>query len=172
MRIQHALISHCGLLAFGLAAAHADGLSEFQAQVNMCAKAFAARPATEVVYVTAVNSWVKRVYAKAQVRYDVRKTDSLVSPLIGTIEITDAIASLTAMDEQTAATLDPSLAARKRLTFVTRMRFAYQSGRWVFVNATETSRFNDPDAITHSTELKIADLARPGQGTAECLPKS
>jgi hypothetical protein len=108
------------------------------------------------------------------VTYDVKKTDSLVSPLTGSIEITDAMAVLRATDEHNASMLKPSLAGREGGSSVTRLNFAYQSGRWVFVNGRITHKTNIPLSKPSAFELKatdLAELAEPGRSTAECMPK-
>lgn len=121
-----------------LSAAQADELADFQAFVKRCDAAYAARPSVETVYSAAAKSWVKRVHAPAKITYDVKKTDSLVSPFAAYIETTEVSAAERAADEAAAKLLDVNLNGYI-FRFTTTMTFAYREGRWTMTGARETS---------------------------------
>lgn len=133
--------------------ANADGLTEFKFIVNLCSAAFAERPTVEVTYAELAKSWVKRVYGSAKVAYDVKKTESLITPLIGHIEIADAVAVLRGDNEQAATELEPSLLGKEGQQTLTRLNFGYQNGRWEFIDANRTTKPNRVDAKTYSVKL-------------------
>lgn len=88
-----------------------DPLQEFEKIVKQCRTAVGKKntPAVSVFYSSTTSSWVRRIRA-FEVRYDVRRTDSLVAPIIGQIEVVEISATGgSAPDEKSAAALDFTL---------------------------------------------------------------
>src|SRR3990167_9286532 len=79
-----------GLLVF-TATAMAEPLAEFQTIVARCKEAHAARPSVRVAYSEARKEWFKTVTRVDGISYDVRKSDSLVSPFTAYIEVTEVM---------------------------------------------------------------------------------
>lgn len=126
------------LLTIGTGA-RADALADFEHIVKQCRVAHEARPAVEVVFVESLKVWVKRLWAEPKFSYDVRKTDSLVTPLTAFIEITDVVASDRAPDEAAARAL--AVSSDKAAMFVKRVNFSYQDKRWQAVGGKSTSMY-------------------------------
>lgn len=147
-------------------------LAEFEAIVARCREAYASRGLEEVVFAEAAKSWVKRVYAPASIAYDVRKTDSLVSPLVGHIEISQAVAAERAADEAAASALVVPIDGRStRRTF--RINFAHQGGKWSATTAIGMSASKDragaPYGRTMSYQENVGELARSKSPIAHCF---
>lgn len=119
------------------ATAHADPLADFEVVVNRCKGAFDARPLSDVVNMPSMNLWIKRVYGPSKVVYDVRKTDSLVSPFVAKIEISEVVASGRTKDEEQTKALDISL-EKEGNRFHTQVNFTYQKGVWEVVDGKES----------------------------------
>lgn len=119
----------------------AEPLADFEVIVRNCQAAFDAKPASTVAFMEKQQQWVKRVSAPAMVAYDVRKTESLVSPFTAYLEVTQMLSSKTAPDESTAAAQEVSFNERAILS-IKRLNFAYRSkdAAWELVDGIETSR--------------------------------
>lgn len=57
------------------------------------------------------SKWVKQSFLLQDVKYDVKKTDSLVSPIVGTVKFTVAIRITTPVDTEAEAETNTSMAA-------------------------------------------------------------
>lgn len=92
------------------------------------------------------NKWAKRMYVVQNIKYDVKKTDSLVNPIIGNAEI--ILASMqtdlfeTKEDAQTNFTFHPPT------IFSVNLNFNIEKGSWRMVNGTY---LNLPDTHQFST---------------------
>jgi hypothetical protein len=124
------------LLLAGTVAA-ADPLADFEAIVRGCKAALDAAPALEVVYVDLAKSWVKRARTPAIVTYDVRRTESLVAPLVAHIEVGVTHTSDRAASQEDAQKID--LAGKTPIRHVDRINFALRDGRWEVVDGRFTS---------------------------------
>jgi|CXWL01.1.fsa_nt_gi hypothetical protein len=162
------------VLATAAGLAYGEPLADFESITKKCRQAFDTRHPIEVVYVARSKAWVKRVYGPTRVAYDVRKTDSLVSPFLGYIEIVELIAVDRAADEATATALQPSLDNKvSRLT--QRLNFAYRDSLWTLVDGTmgmeyksePDGRFSPPDTTVRLTKESIV-LKATGPAAA-CL---
>lgn len=116
----------------------ADPLPQFEAIVKKCQGAFDARGASEIAYVDVTKQWVRRVYSPAAIRYDVLRTESLVSPFSAFLEVTQLIALKSAVDEQAAKVLDVSI-DDKPMRQVRRLNFAYREGAWQLVGGSSAT---------------------------------
>ena len=139
--------------------AHAEPLTDFEAIVDQCKKAFDARPTVEVAWTEAAKSWVKRVYAPIKITYDVQKTNSLVSPFSGYIEITEAVAAKVGLDEASAQALDVSINDEGMRT-IRRLNYALRGGAWDIVDGRENfstklsanDPYGKPYSLQHTRE--------------------
>jgi len=123
------------LAAFYCALAMADPVSEFKEIVVRCKDEFALQPETETKYSANRRAWIKWIRTPVEVSYDVRKTDSLVAPLSGYIEVVEVYSRKSSDDEQTAKSLEVSL-NEDAVRNVTRIDFINKDGRWEFSSAT------------------------------------
>lgn len=152
-----------------------DPLQDFERIVKRCQTAVEAKntPAVSVYYNSRTSSWVRRV-GTFEVRYDVRKTESLVAPIVGQINVVEIAATGTAADEQSAAALDFSIASSPRHV---RQRyeatFTWREQKWSFKGGTSTMDVRREDG-TYGNTLASAIDASKGVAyygpVAECFP--
>lgn len=121
----------------------AGPLEDFEEIVRRCKAAFDARPGTEVVYVDVAKAWAKRVYPPAQVSYDVRKTDSLVSPFAAHIQVEEALFFEQGGTKEEAAAKAPGVESQTMRRWV-RLNFAYQDGAWTLHDGSRRAQLRRP----------------------------
>lgn len=149
---------------------HADEVAEFRVIMGQCQATLAALPPVEVVYVAATKSWVKRAHSETAFAFDVRKTDSLVSPLGAYMEITELTMLDRAADEAAAHALDLTERASTNRR-VHRVNYAYQGGRWTLVDGRTTSAwrrahgspFEAPRTFNLTEDELPSNLGRAGR---------
>lgn len=140
-----------GLLVFS-ATAMADPLAEFQAIVKQCKLSYdAVRPRTEVSQSARDKAWFKQVWGPATIAYDVRKSDSLVSPFTAYIEITEVFDGDSAPTQEAAAALTIDIDGRAT-RYTERLRFAYQEGIWQLVDGIGTDANRSTKGQSFRTE--------------------
>lgn len=150
------------LLFSGAAAAAAtvtadgDPALQFEAFVS----AAAARSAqTRVVYFNPrFKGWAKAWYEIGTQRIDVRKTDSLLTPVLGVVEFS-MVPRQTAFAASRAAAedLDRPIPQPGRARAVT-LRYAYRDGAWRFLDG---SYAIGPDRLAITVEQALAQPAQP-----------
>jgi hypothetical protein len=153
------------------APAAAQQLEEFERIVAKCKTSYAA-PFSEVTLLAATGKWVKRTTWPVEVQYDVKKTDSLVSPFTAYIAIIALVAGNRAESEDAAKVLeitqDGVLSQRE-----TRIAFAYRSGAWQPLEATERTamRLKPNEQYQAPVTIRISkdELLRPYSATERCL---
>ena len=108
-----------------------DPLKAFQKIVSNCQAAFDARQPIEVAFGDKSQKWRKQQFVAPVITYDVRKTDSLVSPFSAVINLKEFTFMGNADTEQSATSLNFSefSSAYKSDSSI---RFAMQDGNWVF----------------------------------------
>jgi hypothetical protein len=150
-----------------------EPLSDFEAIVDQCQRAYQKRSiAPEVVFVAAIPAWVKRLYGPVDIKYDVRRTESLVSPYIAEIRITELVASGRGQDQAEADAIGLSLdgpASRVSL----QVAFAWRNGLWEVTGGTSGMQHRhqsgEPFGPARSVQLPPEQWrARPGP-TAVCF---
>lgn len=121
-----------GLLICGVSAM-ADPLQEFESIVARCKAAHEAQPAVRVAFSERPREWSKYLTKIEGVTYDVRKTESLVSPLAAFIEITTVTAHGHAQteDEIKAIEVDADGPAYRSIE---RIRYGYRDGAWQVID--------------------------------------
>lgn len=116
--------------------AYADPLVDFKALVTQCIQSHQERPFVEVFPHSKNSSWVKRIYGIAQISYDVKRTDSLVSPYSAFLEVTQSVAGKSAIDEVSANALNVSLDDAGASLLVSRANFKFDEDakEWVLTD--------------------------------------
>lgn len=137
------LIPAALLAIAGVATAQANegaALQDFERIVNTCKSRFTAEVPVVVPHPKKPATWVKRANLAAEISYDVKRTDSLVSPLTASLVARYMALSEIAstQEEAEAIRLNPAGTAFLREEVI---RFAYQNGAWSTVGATSTSKF-------------------------------
>ncbi|MES2909865.1 MAG: hypothetical protein V4718_00665 [Pseudomonadota bacterium] len=144
--------------------ATAEPLKDFEKVVDACRAIYKERGYLQIEKIATGSDWVKRVYARPTLTYDVQKTNSLVSPFAGILSVTDVVAILRAPDEASAQDLNPQLGGRETSTSTSTLNFAYQSGKWVFTDGTRVSKSNIPGdtgtKVTINPSRQTGPLAR------------
>lgn len=168
------------LLALGCCApawAAPDAVAEFKALVAVCKASYAAKPATEVGFDDPLQSWIKTARLPIEVRYDVKKTDSLIRPFSAFIEIIEVVAHVKAPGEEAARKL-PVTAGDGRWyssRFVYLLNFAYEDNRWVPVDVMRSRAARDKGARQFdkpfSTGASADGMRDPKAPFAACMPK-
>lgn len=157
------------------AQAPADPLKEFEKIVQQCQAAAEAvnTPTISVYYNNRTSAWVRRVRT-FEVRYDVRKTDSLVAPVVGQINVLEIAATGSAPDEQSAAALEFTIASSPRhVRTRTDVTFKWRDQKWTVKEGTRTVDFRN-ESGAYVTPMKSA--VEPSKGTdfygriADCFP--
>lgn len=122
---------------------YAEPLAHFKELVKQCSTAFDAQLPSEVFLNPKTGKWVKRLNGRAQLSYDVKRTDSLVSPYSAHISISQAITGKPASDEKSAQDLALSLNDANTFLTVTRLnfRFAEVDGQWTLIDGFSTVDF-------------------------------
>ena len=117
--------------------AQAVELEAFKKIVDQCTAAWSDRPTVEVYYSEISKKWIKVQKPKAVVSYDVRKTDSLVSPLVAEIKIDHRRLQQRADDEVTAQALElTNVSGEFRSTLL--LNYAYRASRWDLIDGITT----------------------------------
>lgn len=135
MRFQLALLS-IGLAGL-CASASAEPLTDLDEVVRRCREAFDQRPATEVIYSSAVNAWVKRQYMPVFITTHTRKTTSIVSPYVAEIDVVEVAAAHQGEDEQSVRALDVS-PDENVMRSARRINLAFQDGAWTVIGGAST----------------------------------
>ena len=150
--------------------AASDPLQDFEQLVSTCQAGHLAP--TSRVTLQSEGKWLKRIEHPVSVKYDVKKTDSLVSPLTAYIESTTIGVGQRADSEEEAKTLTPSLDGLVS-QFVLRINYAYRAGKWTLVDGVGTltwrnrpsDGFRDPGRVTQSA----TSLLKLGAPWSACI---
>lgn len=116
----------------------ADPLEQFKVIVERCRAAFS-QPVSDVISAPNSPQFIKRtIWPADPIEFDVRKTDSLVSPFAAWMSISVTVAGERADSEAAAQQLVLSQAAPSYSKQAARVSFAYQGGEWVPTEAVQT----------------------------------
>lgn len=119
-------------------AGEVEAVKQFESRVTRCKTAVDSK-LEQVAYVEAQKKWVKRIQSPAKLSYDVTRTDSLVTPLKGVIEIFSKRSFQTFENEADAIAGNVDFRDRGTSELL-KLEFGYRSGEWVFVRAGRTIR--------------------------------
>ena len=134
---------HFSIMTIVATVAQAEPLTDFKALVKQCSTAYESKPTSEVVLIERTGRWVKRMYGRAQIAYDVKKTDSLVSPFTAYLTVAQVITGKDAQDEASANNLSLSFDDAGTVISTTTANFRYSgdNGRWVLVDGSSAADF-------------------------------
>ena len=138
----------------------ADPVKEFERIVRRCRAAIEATNSPAVSVFAKGSEWIRRV-SSFEVRYDVKKTDSLVAPVIGIMEIQILAAIGSASNEAgareltfTAESSDQALRRRYKLSFV------WRDDLWSFKDGTSIWDHRGSDGDYDGGLSSLVDLAK------------
>lgn len=145
-----------------------DPLASFQAFFAPCAAALGKE--TNSVYQNRTG-WSQKGESAAEVKYDVKKTDSLVSPYTAFVDFRDIEAIGQAPDEAGARALNipenATLLTQRHWT----IRYAYQDNKWSVQDVAFAFAMPQANlAESAPTPMKFKDLVDSRASAAACAP--
>jgi hypothetical protein len=138
----------------GSSTASTEALPSFEALLAKCRAAYAVE-VPKVFFQPSKQKWVKRIEYPDRFKYDVRKTDSLVSPVVGYIEASTIGTAGFADSEEQASAMRPTIAGLVSRATI-RFNYAFRAGSWIFVGATETLAWRESEAGTFRDSTSYA----------------
>lgn len=147
--------------------AQPDPVAAFEAIVAPCAQAHEV-PRYSVFFQKSANAWMKRVDLPSPIKYDVRRTDSLLTPVVGFIESTTRGTAVRAATEQQAQELIPNPDEKDLDRRVTRFNYAFRSGVWVLTGATASLVYH-PAEKPLSMSFTLESIRNEGLPWSACV---
>jgi hypothetical protein len=155
------------LLGCGKPEASGPAKASFEAVVASCTQFLAARE--PFVRPGGSGEWTKTGYSPSQVKSELNRTESPVTPYVAKIVIKDNEAQATASTEANAQaiTLTPDhLLSNRTHTFI----YSFDGQQWVWQNGQRLTKI--PGQNDAAVALSLADVAAVGpKGFAGCLPR-
>lgn len=167
-----ALIAGAAGLANASTVSEAQALANFKQVVERCTALF---PVTDGIVSSAPDGkWRKTSRSDLQTSFDVKKTDSLVSPLVGVLKVSYLALGATAASEAEAQalTLDADGPAMRVADVY---QFALQDGSWVGLSVDESRELRTRAGRPFeklSTIKKEASRLPPQSLDSQCLKSS
>lgn len=157
-----------------LGIAQVDPVQSFEKIVSTCQSAFDARPSEKLVFDGSAKQWTKYYELPVKITYDVKKTDSLVAPVVGVITVEETTFMGSAASEEAAKELViPPDTPRAVLTRTT-IDLSMQGGRWVVKGGRDIMYSRRKarmgfDSDGFSEQLSRERLQRPTSIWPKCL---
>lgn len=163
------LVASASVSASARSVSEADALATFKQIVEKCSAVF--RVTDPTVSAMPDGRWRKVSRSDVHTSFDVKKTDSLVSPFAGTVEVTYLTLAATAQskDEAEAVLLDPQGPAMKVADVY---NFAFRDGNWVGLSVDESRELRTRSGgrfESLSTMRKDASRVGPQSLDGQCL---
>lgn len=141
-----------------------DPQSKLAAKAAECQKAFDAMPRERVFFVDSEKHWVKNQQFVTKVDHDVIKTDSLVMPFTGRIDVAQFYGIVTA-DTQAGAEALPVVDWADGRTRSVRLNFVFKDDGWTFKDGhinyekgpAPVFTADRPDAFEHAANVFKGD---------------
>jgi hypothetical protein len=150
-----------------------DPLKDFELIVAKCVAWNKQLESERVAFNERSNKWGKQVNSPAKISYDVKKTDSLVSPFSGSIDI-ENIAFVESAESEDAVKAKPiSPDNSPAMSSIFNLSFAMQGGKWIATggNSTRVLRMDGKWRQSDKMVIKM-DLLSPTRPTEirGCVP--
>lgn len=104
---------------------------KLESKAAECQNAFNEMPKERIFYVESKKYWVKNKQFATKVNFDVIKTDSLVTPFIGRIDVTQFYGVVTSATKEAVAEL-PVVDFADGMTHSVRISFVFKDGSWIW----------------------------------------
>jgi hypothetical protein len=157
-----------------IAQTNVDPLKSFEKIIQKCQSAFNNRSIEDVYYVPQSKVWVKRLRKSPILNYDVKKTDSLVSPYIATLEFTDNLYTAKATNEVDARALIINVNNASQVRFEDQATYAMQGGNWILKSWTSAYSSKDPQDTNFTfhfkTDFDLINLQKENSPSSNCFP--
>lgn len=162
------------LSTIAIAQTNVDPLKSFEKIIYKCQSAFNSRSTEDVYYIPQSKEWAKRLRKSPIIKYDVKKTDSLVSPYTAILEFTDNSYIATATNEADARALIVNAQNASQIRFENQATYAMQGGNWVLKSWTSAFSSKDPKDYNFTfhfkTDYELADLQKENSPSRDCIP--
>lgn len=172
--IAASLVTGCGKpTPSANATSNDDPLAGFQKIAKSCRDALAPGRPEKIWRVESNGRWMRAVYSPYTVKYDARKTDSLVSPVVAVIEISSQTALLTRDSEAEviAAEIDQPGPVDMLTSDTHVINFALQEKRWKVQSFSEGSHTTAAGGITVAPiTITEESLLKALPAATACLP--
>lgn len=161
------------LLAASACAAFANGdpLKEFEAMVIKCQAQVDARPVDRIRQLPD-GDWMRNLSDPARIAYDVRRTDSLVTPYTAYLRLRWSERSIRASTREAIAATDINTGSVLAGTY--EIRYGYQHGRWRTLRGLvqDYLRLPNESSLIESDERKEWTPSQLGKEGwfSDCLP--
>lgn len=146
-----------------------DPVAEFEGFLQSAQKA---TDSQEMVYLNHYNQkWAKRKFSTTDVKYDVKKTDSLVNPIVGVVsmnlrtEQTDLFP--TKEEAQSATVFEPRFTNTYRIS----LNYSHRTGKWALSKGSYESMRNRATFEVTEEGIKKEPMAVPTAALLNWLPK-
>ena len=144
---------------------------DFKLIAEKCRAAFNARPAVEISMNQRNQTWLKKLFSPTVITFDAKRTDSIIFPLSGYIEIIETATFKSDPNEDAIkfAELSISDTSTQALKFVTRINYNFDGTAWSVSGGTRSTAFRqigtssferNPQALPYSVE-KIKNFEGP-----------
>lgn len=151
--------------------APADPLKGMKALAAACQQQFDQRPRDSVRQLSD-GTWARNVRGDARVTYDVKKTDSLVSPYTAYIKIETTQVTTRGQTEEEARAADSSTGTVSRGT--DELRFAFQDANWTLKGGRSNREFKRPGDPVFSNPMGAVELGPDAVAStpalSHCIP--
>lgn len=144
---------------------------DFKLIAEKCKIAFNARPAVEISMNQKNQNWVKKLFSPTVITFDAKRTDSIIFPLLGHIEIIETVAFKSDPNEDAIKSAELSIndTSIQAIKFVTRINYNFDGTAWSVSGGTKSTAFRqigtssferNPQPLTYSVE-KINNFEGP-----------
>ena len=182
------VLRHSTLVAFSAftvcsCSNQADPLKSFQTIASQCVSALASPRAPKIYSSPTSGKWNKLVFGPNEVKFDVRKSDSLVSPYTGWISITyeDAVLQRDTRQEAEATVVSNSTVSVLGTLQRYHIAYAYQDSKWQLQKIDSSMKVTSlRDMPTETVSIDVPQLSKTfpeasmcaaAKGAALYLPK-
>ena len=133
--------------------AQPDPLKSFELIVARCQAAFDSRPSHEVAFNERNKKWSTRLYFPTKISYDVKRTDSLVSPYTAVLKISEMVFAESAETQEAVTQMSVSADSSSGLSSQSTVDFAMQGSKWV------AKGWNEQSSLKLRSEKDFKELA-------------
>ncbi|CAN7621642.1 hypothetical protein LJR189_004667 [Acidovorax delafieldii] len=162
----------------GTSFAASDPSLEFKTIAERCKAAFNERPAVEVSMNQKNQAWVKRLFGPTVVTFDAKRTDSVIAPLSGYIEVSEVATFKSDPNEDIARSAELSISdtSTPALKFLTRINYKFDGTAWSVSDGFKSTAFRpvgassfekNSQALPYSAE-KLKEIEGP---ISNCIKK-
>ena len=155
------LAAFVAFLFISVAARSAEPVPEFE---QLVARASKATDGAQWVYRDGSGKWRRGQAVVSGLAYDVRKTDSLIAPIVGDVKFTMRTRASGPYETEDAARASTDFAQVPDALYEFTLAYHWRDGSWRFASGKRLSWFDDPKlgkAGRAALDLTDRDIANP-----------